>query len=416
MKFLKKIFIILMLIVPMSVGALGVDTKITSIKMQPDFWAGLFPSVVSYMYNVTGIQLMEGHETVVGVELETGTLARSFKRVPETGELLSSIPEPEYEYDEETGELIPHYTSDKQRLAYEYNDYDTLYAGFNLMFSQGFGNSSHGEGDLFKLSAGAKGRWEISVNPILDFGTRSNYPFYSYDAFYDQRNDLVGTPDLCGNRQLFDVAFYVSADMKNLFRSVASAEGANVFVEMMYSPKFTNTSYTLGGKSEFFKILLNSSQSFMIKEKKDEKGDNLWSIGLSNAVAFRLLTGSAVPVYAESLNLPLGWYTPENTTFMVEDIIKLDYYGRQFFKYFVPRVSVFVDLSYNWGKLNNNGLGQTLNTFCGSAGIHVELMIGGNIAIYYEMGRVFAYTGPNAEYFIGYRASESLKISLSVEF
>ena len=425
MKFLKKFFIILILIVPMmTVGALGVDTKVTGIKMQPDFWAGLFPSVFSYMYSVSGIEFMEGHETVIGLGIETGTLARYFTRVPETGELLSSIPEPErdeegnivYEYDENYKRIKP---TDQQILAYVCNDYDTLYAGFNLMVSQGFGHSTHGDGDLFKLSAGAKGRWEISVNPILDFGTRKNYPFYVYPGFYTQDEKyeyLIGTPDLSGNRQLFDIAFYVSGDMKNLFRSVASAEGANVYLEMMYSPKFTNTSYSIGGRSEFFKILLNSSQSFMLKESKDEKGDNLWSLGLSNAVAFRYLTGPAVPVYAESLNLPLGWYTPENTKFMIEDIIKLDYYGRQFFKYFVPRVSVFVDLSYNWGKLNNNGLGQSLNTFCGSAGIHVELMIGGNMAIYYEMGRVFAYTGPDAEYFIGYRASESLKISLSVEF
>ena len=424
MKFLKKIFIVLMLIVPMTVGAIGIDTSITSIKMQPDFWAGLFPSVVSYMYNVTGIQFIEGNETIIGLELETGTLARNFTRVPETGELLSGIPEPErnddgsikYEYDDEGNRIKP---NDKQILAYVCNDYDTLYAGFNLMVKQGFGQSSHGEADLFNLAAGAKGRWEISVNPILDFGTRSNYPFYIYPAFYNQDENyrvLPGTPDLSGNRQLFDVAFYISGEMKNLFRSVASAEGANVYLEMMYSPKFTNTSYTMGGRSQFFKILLNSSQSFMIKEVKDDRGNNLWSLGLSNAVAFRYLTGQYVPAYAENLNLPLGWYTPENTKFIVEDIIRLEYYGRQFFKYFVPKVSVFVDLSYNWGELNNNLSGQKLNTFCGSAGVHVELMIGGNISIFYEMGRVFAYTGPDAEYFIGYRSSESLKISLSVEF
>ena len=407
----------------MTVGAIGIDTSITSIKMQPDFWAGLFPSVVSYMYNVTGIQFIEGHETTIGLELETGTLARNFNRVPETGELLSSLPEIEYGYDEETGEVYPIYSDDediraRQELANEYDSYDTLYAGFNLTVSQGFGQSSHGDGDLFKLSAGVKGRWEISVNPILDYGERSGMPFYWYPYFNgDKKADyLIGTPDLSGNRQLFDIAFYVAGDLKNLFRSVASAEGANVYLEMMYSPKFTNTSYEIGGRSEFFKLLLNSSQSFMLKASKDEKGDNIWSLGLSNAIAFRYLTGSAVPAYAETLNLPLGWYTPENTKFIVEDIIKLEYYGRQFFKYFVPKLSVFVDLSYNWGELNNNSLGQSLNTFCGSAGIHVELMIGGNISIYYEMGRVFAYTGPDAEYFIGYRSSDSLKFSLSVEF
>jgi len=413
MKFLKKFLIILMLIVPMTVGAIGIETKMTGMKMQPDFWAGLFPSVVSYMYNVTGLDLIDGRETSLGLELETGTLARTFKRLPRTGELLSSIPEPDYDKD-------PWDWSDDERLAYDYNDYDTLYAGFYLKFSQGFGQSKHSEGDLFNLTAGIKGRWEISVDPILPTGKRSNnYPFTLYPAFYDSADEyevLPGTPDLSGNRQLFDVAFALEGRLKNLFKGIASAEGANAYFEILYSPKFLNTSYAVGGRSQFFKFLFNSSESFMLYQKKDERGNNLVSLGLTNSIAFRYLTGEYVPVYAESLNLPLGWYTPENTKFAVEDIIKLEYYGRQFFKYFVPKISVFVDLSYNWGNLNNNTLGQRLNTFVGSTGVHVELLVGGNISLYYEIGRVFAYTGPDADYFIGYRSSESIKISLSVEF
>lgn len=397
----------------MTVGAIGVSTKITGIKMQPDFWAGVFPSVVSYMYNVTGLEFIEGRETSVGLELETGTLARTFKRIPETGALLSSVPRPDDDkYDD------PFSWTDQQQLAYYYNDYDTLYAGFYLKLSQGFGQSKYNEGDMFNLTAGVKGRWEISVNPILDFGKRQNYPFYLYDAF--DKNDtyqvLPGTPDLSGNRQLLDVAFALEGRFKNLFKGIASAEGANAYFEILYSPRFLNTTYNVGGRSQFFKFLFNSSEGFMIYQKLDERGENLFSLGLSNAIAFRFLTGKYVPVYAESLNLPLGWYTPENTTFAVEDIIKLEYYGRQFFRYFVPKVSVFVDLSYNWGKLNNNTLDQFLNTFCASTGVHVELTIAGNFSVYYEIGKVFAYTGPDADYFIGFRSSDSLKISLSVEF
>lgn len=425
MKFLKKIFIILMLLVPMTVGAIGVNTKITGIKMQPDFWAGIFPSVVSYMYDVTGLEFIEGRETIIGLELETGTLARTFKRIPETGALLSGTPEPErdedgeivYEYDENDKRIKP---TDAQILAYVSNDYDTLYAGFYLKVSQGFGQSRHGDGDLFNLTAGIKGRWEISLDPIIPIGERSkSLPFYQYEAFWESDKNytvLPGTPDLSGNRQLLDVAFALEGRFKNLFKGVASAEGANAYFEILYSPRFLNTTYNVGGRSQFFKFLFNSSEGFMIYQKLDDRGENLFSLGLTNAIAFRFLTGKYVPVYAESLNLPLGWYTPENTTFAVEDIIKLEYYGRQFFKYFVPKVSVFLDLSYNWGKLNNNTLDQYLNTFCASAGVHVELTIAGNFAVYYEIGKVFAYTGPDADYFIGFRSSDSLKISLSVEF
>ena len=403
-----------MLLVPMTtVGAIGISTKITGIKMQPDFWAGVFPSVVSYMYNVTGLEFIEGRQTSIGLELETGTLARSFRRIPKTGALLSSIPYPDDDIEDDPWE----WTED-QRLAYYFNDYDTLYAGFYLKLSQGFGQSKHNDGDMFDLTAGIKGRWEISVNPILDFGKRQNYPFYMYTDFAqnDPYHVLDGTPDLSGNRQLLDVAFALEGRFKNLFKGIASAEGANAYFEILYSPKFLNTTYNVGGRSQFFKFLFNSSEGFMLYQKLDERGENLFSLGLSNAIAFRFLTGKYVPVYAESLNLPLGWYTPENTTFAVEDIIKLEYYGRQFFRYFVPKVSVFVDLSYNWGKLNNNTLDQFLNTFCASAGVHVELTIAGNIAVYYEIGKVFAYTGPNADYFIGFRSSDSLKISLSVQF
>ena len=413
MKFFRKVFIVLMLLVPMTVGAIGIDTKIVSIKMQPEFWAGLFPSVVSYMYDVKDLEFIEGRETTVGLELETGTLARTFKRLPETGALVSGVPEPDYDRD-------PTEWEDAQKLAYDCNDYDTLYAGFYLKLSQGFGQSKHSDSDLFNLTVGIKGRWEISVDPILPVGDRShNYPFSVIEAFWKSAEEytvLKGTPDLSGNRQLLDVAFSLEGRLKNLFKGIASAEGANAYFEVLYSPRFLNTTYNVGGRSQFFKFLFNSSESFMLYRKLDERGDNLFSLGLTNAIAFRFLTGEYVPVYAEALNLPLGWYTPESTTFAVEDIIKLEYYGRQFFKYFVPKFSVFVDLSYNWGKLNNNTLGQSLNTFCASAGVHVELTIAGNIALYYEIGKVFAYTGPNPEYFIGFRSSETLKVSLSVEF
>lgn len=416
MRITKRILAVLLLIIPMTLGALGIETRVTGITMQPDFWEGVFPSGVSYMYEVSGLELIPGRDTSLGLELETGTLARHFTRIPETGRLLSTEPYPDF-----SPEGDPIYVDEQQRLAYEYNNYDTLYAGFNLLLRQGFLESRLG-GDMVTVTAGLKGRWEISLNPILDFGTRSGYPFYLYPAFYDDLdyNVLPGTPDLSGNRQLVDIAFVLGGSFKSLLTRIAGSDGADVNVELMYSPKFTNLTKANGGRSDFFKVLLNSTEAFMLFSKTDEKNENLWSVGVSNSIAFRYLTGTNVPVYAEELNLPLGWYTPENTRFMVEDIIKLEYYGRQFFKYFVPKASLFLDLSYNWGKLNNVKEGEVsateLDTFCASAGVHVELLVAGKLSIYYEIGRVFAYTGPNADYYIGFRSSDHIKFSLSVEF
>ena len=383
-----------------SLFSIGIETSVVSVDIHPDFWAGLFPSSVTYMVSVADLNFLPPANTSLGLQLSTGTEARKFTNDPISGTHFKSLSETEEEY---------------LKYLIEHPDYDTMYALWNLGLTQGFFRAPNEKQDLITLSLNFTGHWEVALNPILQTGNRTGYPF-NLDIFTDIQNQqqFYGTPDLAGDRQLLDMGFSFSGKINDKIHKTANDSGIYVEFEAIWMPKVFNLTSKRAGKSDYFKFWAYTSLSLMLFSKKDND-ENIFGFGVTTDIEFRYLYGNSIPKYAEQLKATTWYYEPENTEYLIRNTTKFYYYGQQFFKSWVPKAYIFFDFSHTWGKNNNTPQLSYSNTWTGSAGLHIELEVFNTFSIYYEIGKLFLYTGSNPEYFKGFFSSETLKLGVSIK-
>ena len=186
------IFVLLVLL-PVSVFSLTFNTRLTGITTHPEFWLGMFPSSVRCFMGVEGLELIEGRVTEAGVEIATGTIARTISQNPVTGEIIN---------DSSSDEL--------KRNRY----YDVSYAAWKVGLAQGLGWSKISDYDLLSLRFTFDGQWEVALDPLMQI-TRTGYPFRNITAYSEATPGQVlpGTPDLSGNRQLLSTSFSAPASI-----------------------------------------------------------------------------------------------------------------------------------------------------------------------------------------------------------
>ena len=387
------ILMVLLLLIPGILFAFGFTTRLTGVTTHPEFWLGMFPSSVRCFVGIEGLEFMSDRITEMGAEIATGTIARTLSQNPVSGQVISSL-------------------SDDTLKRNSY--YDVMYASWKMGLAQGLGWSKQAQSDLMTLRFTLDGQWEVAIDPLMQI-TRTGYPFRNIPAFANAAGGdvLVGTPDLSGNRQLLSLSFDLYGKIKDQVFSVGALSGASMEFKFVWSPKFLNFSKGYGGVADYWKFWFYTDYSKMLYQAKDEKGLNKWSFGFSNAVEMRVLGGEHVPEYAKTLKSPLWWYQPENMTFLARDTLRLNYYGQQFLGNCIPYVYLFLDMSYSGGKLNNSIEWNLDSVWEGSMGLHVELQLFGAFHIYYEIGRIFLYTGDNQAYTPRFTTS-ALRVTVSL--
>ena len=110
--------LVLLALLPVSVFSLTFNTRLTGITTHPEFWLGMFPSSVRCFMGIEGLELIEGRVTEAGVEIATGTIARTISQNPVTGAIIN---------DSSSEEL--------RRNRY----YDVSYAAWKVGLAQGLG-------------------------------------------------------------------------------------------------------------------------------------------------------------------------------------------------------------------------------------------------------------------------------------
>lgn len=387
----------MLVVLPTAVFSIHFDTRLTGITTHPDFWAGAFPSSVMCLVGIDGVDILPENVTEVGIQIATGTLARSISQDPLTGNVVTR-------------------TSDDTLKNNRF--YDVLYASWKMGMAQGIGWSEKAQNDLITLRFTFNGQWEVPMDPIMQSKTRPGHPFSEIGAY--QRTSphygetLTGTPDLSGNKQLLSLSFDLYGKVNSLFLKLGQASGIATAFKFTWAPSWLNVSKKAGGVADFWKFWLYADGSIMLYQKLDDNGMNLWSLGLVDEFEMRVLGGKHVPEYAKTLKTPLWWYEPENMTFLARNTIKLQYYGQQFFGSCIPYMYAFLDFSYSGGKLNNTNDYKLDSVWAGTAGVHVELTLFGSIHLYYEIGRIFLYNGDNQAYQQGFRSSETIRVSVSL--
>ncbi len=390
----RKIALILIIInLANCLFALSFTSRLTGVTTHPDFWAGVFPSSVRSYIGLDGITLLEGRKTEVGAEIATGTLARTITQNPTTGKALDS-------------------SSDADII--KNSSYDVLYASWKAGIAQGIGWSDQANNDLVTLRFSLDGQWEVAMDPLMQSENREGHPFSVLEAFnpvgkyYTQI--LQGTPDLSHNRQLLSLSFDLYGKFNQLLLKTGKMSGISTEFKFVWAPKFLNLSRKEGGVADFWKIWLYAEGGLNIHQAVDENGMNLWSIGLSDEFEMRIFGGNHIPEYAKTLKGKTWWVEPENMTFMARNVLKLNYYGQQFFGSCIPYVYAFLDFCYSGGQINNVVDGDFGSVWAGTMGLHIELQLFGVAHIYYEIGQVFLYNGDIYE--TGYKVS-TIKVSIS---
>lgn len=390
----RKIALILIIInLASCLFALSFTSRLTGVTTHPDFWAGVFPSSVRSYIGLDGITIIEGRKTEVGAEIATGTLARTITQNPLTGLALDS-------------------SSDKDII--DNSSYDVLYASWKAGIAQGIGWSEQANNDLVTLRFSLDGQWEVAMDPLMQSENRKGYPFSKLPVFNpDDGQILPGTPDLSHNRQLLSLSFDLYGKVNHLLLKTGKMSGIATEFKFVWAPSFLNLSKQKGGVADFWKIWLYAKGGLNIHQAVDENDLNLWSIGLSDEFEMRIFGGKHIPEYAKTLKGRIWWVEPENMTFMARNVLKIDYYGQQFFGSCIPYLYAFLDFCYSGGRINNVAGGEFGSVWAGTMGIHIELQLFGIAHIYYEIGQVFLYTGDNKAYETGYRTSNTIKVSIS---
>ena len=388
--------LVLLAFLPIAVFSLSFTTRLTGITTHPEFWLGMFPSSVRCFMGVNGLELIPGRVTEAGMEIATGTIARTISQDPVTGAIIN----------------------DGSSDALKNNRYyDVTYAAWKIGLAQGLGWSDTSDYDLLSLRFTLDGQWEVALDPLMQM-TRTGYPFRNIDAYSSavMGEALKGTPDLSGNRQLLSTSFDLYGKISDQLFKVGILDGLSVEFKLVWAPSFMTFSKNYGGYADYWKIWTYAEYAKMIHQKTQADGSNKWSLGISDSFEMRILGGKQVPEYAKTLKSPTWWYEPENMTFLAKNTLRLNYYGQQFFGNCIPYIYLFLDMNYSGGKLNNSAEEYIASVWEGSVGLHIELQMFGTLHIYYEIGRLFMYTGQDLAYKPGLRSSQSLRITFSLPY
>ena len=151
----------LLLILPAAVFSLSFTTRLTGITTHPEFWLGMFPSSVRCFMGINELELIPGRVTEAGMEIATGTIARTISQDPVTGAIIN---------DSSAAEL--------KNNRY----YDVTYAAWKIGLAQGLGWSRASDYDLLTLRFTLDGQWEVALDPLMQI-TRTGYPFRNIPAF-----------------------------------------------------------------------------------------------------------------------------------------------------------------------------------------------------------------------------------------
>ncbi len=385
----------LMVAVSASLSALTFSTRLTGVTTHPDFWLGLFPSSVRCFAGIDGFQFIPGRSTEVGMEIATGTIARTLSQDPASGQIIrDSSPD----------------------VLKNNRYYDVTYAAWKIGVAQGLGWSDSTDYDLLTLRLTYDGQWEVALDPLMQVQSRTGYPFRNIPAFAEAvpGQVLEGTPDLSGNRQFLSTSIDLYGKFSDQLFKVGLLDGLSLEFKLVWAPSFLTFSKAYGGYSDYWKIWIYAEYAKMIYQKTDTNGENRMSFGVTDEFEMRILGGEHVPEYARTMKSQIWWYEPENMTFIAKNTLRLNYYGRQFFGNCIPYIYMFLDFNFSGGKLNNCKAEKIASVWEGSLGIHVELQLFEFFHIYYEFGRIFLYNGDNQAYKEGFRSSDTVRITFSL--
>lgn len=363
--------------------AITLNDMVLGVTMHPDFAQSLFPVAIEAKFTMPGLEVIPGNGTSLSFIMNAGYTPRRLLQDPRTGDYLK------WNADGTTT------LSDGTKFTQDQAQYSALFSAWSLAYAQGFAYSPVTKGDLITARISFDGRWEqamerleasrhdswASDNLLTFVGPTGTRPIFS--------GDLIGTPDLQGNRYMLSTSLNLSLTFNLMNETNTAVDGLEVSLSGLWAPWWLFNDFNIfGGKTDYWKLSASLSAGYTLYQLQQKNGWNWFSVVLTDDFSYRYLDGRKVPKFAETGGI---WkVSAQNLTHTLTNSTKLYLYGPQFIaEDCYPYLYAFLELGYTGGYLNNTNHQFSYQNFMGSAGVHVHLRMFGIFHFFYETGYVF---------------------------
>lgn len=374
-KFIFVLIVSFMILLPLQ--SIGFGYHVFEIRTDPQFsfngvWQ--FPLSVVYQFNFPVPDFISGSATSLAFRLDNGLDFRTLKQDPETGEILQKVD--------------PRYPE---------RDYMTLFDEFNLVFSQGFLHLDFSDEDLLTFSVLVGGRFENAYEMLGYYSDSSHTEGLFHTTGKNDEGESVildrtpfgssflkGTPELSGERSVFEISLSAGLDINFMKDDNTSLNGVRLSSWIRYSPTWLNW---FTDTSDFFLSWNRLDLAWTLFRLPFIDDLSSLSMVLTNSTMYRYLTGEKVPYYIQGGEI---WEAEAlSTEQVITNSLALTLYGPQLFATDVyPFISAFFDLAYSWGRVLNTDSSRIDGDFAASCGARAELVLFNVARVYYEIGVV----------------------------
>lgn len=376
---------IVMLFVSLSLSAIGFGYHILEVRTTPQFGSdifadknehmefGIFPSSLLYQFNFPVPDFIPGSKTELAFRLDNGLVYRNLRQDPDSGELLARNP---VEYP---------------------TTYTVHFDEFNLLFGQGFFNTSFSENDLITLWVSVDGRFEYAYERLswMSGPNEREGLFWTIAdgkrvKRFDDSVSWIGAPELEGNRQSFQTSLSFGLEFDLMRDFITRRDGVKLSSFVRWRPEWL----VLNGLSDDSGLYLLSwnelklSKTLVSVKQNDPRNLSWFSIVFDNSTIYRYIQGEKVPAYIQGGNI---WGTSvPNSEHVITNRLSLSIYGPQInSRDCYPYITGFWDIGYSFGNVLNRAVDEKISEVAGSIGFRAGFMIFNVAEVFFEYGYIY---------------------------
>ncbi|MBQ0071440.1 MAG: hypothetical protein KBS81_06245 [Spirochaetales bacterium] len=344
------VFLFVLCFTVLSLAAGSARFIFADLNQHVDLLAGFLPTYTMVGAGIELPELVEGNTTELQLLVGDGYMQRVLWQDPTNGS-------------------VKYGNGWDASSALRYNVWDNE---FSLRFVQGFGKSPVEDKDLVTVIGYVNTRYERYYDGA-DFGPFTIHGTLQEDL-YDALPDYNGAvySELAGSgHQFLGTELALSVKYDCMVDTLHTNDGYYLRAMAKYGPKFLNNYGD--GFASYFTVTGNAVASKTLMDWR-KNGKSLLSVVAINRTNLSYTTGEAIPSFIQaevSLGRKVrgyntGTYNTEWTTVNNFDVrICSPGLGPE---KLAPRINLFFDFGYGWGKMFNEAAGTEYNNFLASTG------------------------------------------------
>lgn len=347
----KLIVVLLALILSCSLFASNLHFVLADIGQHPDFLGGFIPTYVLVGAGYKLPQLIEGNTTDIRLLVGEGYSQRLMWLDIDRGEnnYSSSV------WDKSS--------------ALRFNVWQNE---LSLRFIQGFLQSPVEGKDLLTLTASVSSRYER-------YYSSAKFAFFNIHGNLCDivPEDYSGSiyPELNGRKDYLGLEFGLSLKLDMMEDTIHTNNGIWSRIDIKYGPKVLNA--FMSGHGDYYSLVMNTVGAVTVKNFTNDSGKSYFSVTLIDRVNASYTSGSAVPSFVQgpvSLGRKVRGFNTYTygTEYSVVNNFDIRLAGPGVgIDSIAPRVNLFIDCGYGWGKVFNTTREE--KNFLASVGAQFEV-------------------------------------------